>query len=136
MVLGFKSFEYFAKALQKDPENPRINLLKGISLLYTPETYGGGASRAIEFLSKSVNLFEKENIKNPILPSWGKEEPYTFLGIAYKQKKEYDKAFVTSEEAEGGCTADSKGHFRLSLKSLKNSQKVKLVFWRQYCFGR
>lgn len=92
MVLGFKSFEYFAKALQKEPNNPRINLLKGTSDLYTPEIYGGGPDNAIGYFNKSINLFEKENIKDPIKPSWGKEEAYTFLGIAYKQKKEYDKA--------------------------------------------
>lgn len=92
MALAFKSNEYLAKALEKDPENPRINLLKGISILFTPEQFGGGADNALEFLNKSVNLFESESIKDPIKPSWGKEEAYTFLGMAYKQKNEYDKA--------------------------------------------
>ncbi len=92
MTLGFKIFEYFAKASEIDPDNPRINLLQGISLLYTPEEYGGGADKSIEFLRKSVSLFEKENIQDPLKPSWGREEAYTFLGSAYKQKKEYEKA--------------------------------------------
>ena len=39
-----------------------------------------------------MNLFEKESIKDPLKPSWGKEEAYTFLGIAYKQKNELDQA--------------------------------------------
>jgi len=89
MELAFKSYEYLAKALEKEPENPRINLLKGTSILFTPEQFGGGADNAMEFLNKSVNLFEKESIKDPIKPSWGKEEAYTFLGMAYKQKNEY-----------------------------------------------
>jgi len=92
MALGFKTFEYFTKAFENDPDNPRINLLKGASVLYTPEAFGGGADNAIEFLKKSVNFFEKEDIKDPLKPSWGKEEAYVFLGIAYKEKKEYDKA--------------------------------------------
>ncbi len=92
MALGYRSNEYIAKALEKGPENPRINLLKGVSILFTPEQFGGGADNAMEFLKKSVNLFEKENIKDPIKPSWGKEEAYTFLGMAYKQKNEFDQA--------------------------------------------
>ena len=92
MALGFRSNEYIAKALEKDPENPRINLLKGASILFTPEQFGGGADNAMEFLNKAVNLFERETIKDPMKPSWGKEEAYTFLGIAYKQKNEFDKA--------------------------------------------
>jgi tetratricopeptide (TPR) repeat protein len=92
MELGFRSYEYLAKALEKEPENPRINLLKGASILFTPEQFGGGADNALEFLHKSVNLFEKETIKDPIKPSWGKEEAYTFLGMAYKQKNEHIEA--------------------------------------------
>lgn len=92
MALAFKSNGYLAKALEMAPENPRINLLKGISILFTPEQFGGGADNAMEFLNKSVNLFEKEIIKDPIKPSWGKEEAYTFLAMAHKQKSEYDKA--------------------------------------------
>jgi len=92
MALGAKSYEYLAKAFEKNPDNPRINLLKGTSILFTPEVYGGGADNALEFLEKSVSLFEKENIKNSLKPSWGREEAYTFLGMAYAQKKEYDKA--------------------------------------------
>ena len=92
IVIGLKIPEYFASAFQKDPNNPRINLLKGISVFYTPEAYGGGAKKAIEFFNKSINSFEKEHIEDPIKPSWGKEEAYLYLGLAYKQIKEYDKA--------------------------------------------
>lgn len=99
MSLGPKSVEYSAKALEKDPDNPRINLMQGISLLYTPEAYGGGADKAIEFLEKTISLFEKENIKDALKPSWGKEEAYTFLARAYAQKKEYDKALELLRKA-------------------------------------
>ena len=92
MTLGFRIFEYFTKAFEKDPDNPRINLLKGISDLYTPEAYGGGPDAAMKSLVKSVNLFEQENVKDPVKPSWGKDEAYTFLGMAYTSKKEYIKA--------------------------------------------
>ena len=92
MTLGMKIYEYFGMAFEKEPENPRVNLLKGSSDLHTPEEFGGGPDRAIETLTKAVALFEKEKIKDPMKPSWGKEEAYTFLGMAYKQKGDVDKA--------------------------------------------
>ena len=35
---------------------------------------------------------EKEKIEDPLKPSWGKDEAYTFLGIAYNQKGDKNKA--------------------------------------------
>ena len=92
MSLGFEIYQYFGKAFEKSPKNPRIYFLKGSSELFTPAEYGGGADIAIKTLAKSVDLFEKENIEDPVKPSWGKDEAYTFLGMAYNQKGDQDKA--------------------------------------------
>jgi tetratricopeptide (TPR) repeat protein len=92
ITLGMASFDYSARALEKDPENPRIHLLKGISLFYTPEAYGGGVDNAIDSLRRAAILFEKEIVSDPFKPSWGKEEAYAYLGISYKQKKDFEKA--------------------------------------------
>jgi len=92
MSLGFQIFQYFGEALEKNPNNPRIHLLKGLSDLFTPEEYGGGPDTAIQTLNKSVELFEKEDIKDFMKPSWGKDEAYTFLGMAYNQIGERDSA--------------------------------------------
>lgn len=92
MSLGFQIFQYFGEALEKNPDNPRIHLLKGLSALFTPEEYGGGPDAAIKTLNKSVELFEKEDIKDSMKPSWGKDEAYTFLGMAHNQKGESDRA--------------------------------------------
>ncbi|MBN2244804.1 MAG: tetratricopeptide repeat protein [Candidatus Aminicenantes bacterium] len=92
MSLGLQIFQYMEKALDKSPDNPRVHYLKGISELYTPVQYGGGADAATKTLGRSVELFAKENITEGYLPSWGKEEAYTFLGMAYSQKGEKEKA--------------------------------------------
>lgn len=92
MSLGLQSFQYMGKAESKSPDNPRVHYLKGISELYTPEQFGGGADKAIKTLSRSVELFDKENIEEEFMPSWGKEEAYTFLGMAYIQKGNSEKA--------------------------------------------
>jgi tetratricopeptide (TPR) repeat protein len=92
MSLGFQIFQYFSKALQKSPDNPRIHFLKGVSDLFTPEQFGGGPDAAIKTLNHCVELFEKEEIIDPVKPSWGEEEAYTFLGMAHSQKGETEKA--------------------------------------------
>jgi tetratricopeptide (TPR) repeat protein len=92
MSLGFQIFQYFGKAFEKSPDNPRVHFLKGVSDLFTPEQFGGGPDAAIKTLSKCIELFEKEEIKDPVKPSWGKEEAYTFLGMAHNQKGEAEQA--------------------------------------------
>jgi tetratricopeptide (TPR) repeat protein len=92
MTLGMASFDYLSKAVAKEPENPRIHLLQGISLFYTPQEYGGGADKAIESLARAVSHFDREVVRDPLQPSWGKDEAYTYLGIAYEQKKDFEKA--------------------------------------------
>lgn len=99
MSLGIQSFQYFGKAFAKSPENPRVHYLKGVSDLYTPEQYGGGADAAIKTLTKSVELFEKENIQDPVLPSWGKDEAYVFLGMAHNMKGDKERAAELFEKA-------------------------------------
>jgi len=92
MTLGMKSNEYLGKALNMEPDNPRVLYFKGSSELFTPEAYGGGADKAIATLGEAVELFEKEKVEDPMKPSWGKEEALTFLGMAHEQKGEKDKA--------------------------------------------
>jgi tetratricopeptide (TPR) repeat protein len=92
MSLVFQLNDNLEKAVANDPENPRVNLIKGISVMYTPAQFGGGADVAIPTLTKSVSFFEKEKVDNPMVPSWGIEEAYTFLAMAYQQKGDKDKA--------------------------------------------
>lgn len=99
MSLGFQTYQYFGKAFEKSPENPRVHYLKGTSDLYTPPEYGGGADAAIRTLTKSVELFEKENIEDPVKPSWGKDEAYMFLGMAHNMKGDNDKAAELFQKA-------------------------------------
>jgi imidazolonepropionase-like amidohydrolase len=99
MSLGFQTYQYFGQAFEKSPENPRVHYLKGVSDFYTPAEYGGGADAAIKTLTKSIELFAKENIQDPVLPSWGKDEAYTFLALAYNQKGDKEKAAQLFQKA-------------------------------------
>ena len=99
MTLGMKSFGAFDQALQKTPSNPRIHLLQGIYLLYVPEAFGGGPDRSLESLVKAAGFFEAEKLEDPMKPDWGRDEAYTYLGIAYKRKGDAGKAREMLEKA-------------------------------------
>lgn len=121
MFLGMEIERYFALALDKSPENPRVNLLRGVSLFYTPEMFGGGAKNALKFLEKAVSLFEKEKIENPLLPSWGKDEAYTFLGITYGKLGETEKAILALKKAIE--INPNFGYARIQLEALEKERK-------------
>lgn len=55
-------------------ENPRIYYLEGVSLLFTPEEYGGGKKVARPLLEKSVSKFSAFKPQSAIAPQWGKME--------------------------------------------------------------
>jgi hypothetical protein len=71
-----------AKKLRKD--NPRIYLLQGLGLLYTPETYGGGKKRALPYFEKAQALYDQEKEGVIEKPFWGK--PINALYLAQCQQ--------------------------------------------------
>ncbi len=76
---------------EKAQDNPRAYLVMGISKLFTPPMYGGSVDRAIEYLTKSVNLFQQIGESEPPY-SWGYADALIFLAIAYKKKGMHEKA--------------------------------------------
>ncbi len=77
---GPKSARILDKALSLEPENPRIHLIHGISLNFTPKSFGGGKARAKESLIKAAEYFIKDN-PEPIMPDWGHSDVYAWLGL-------------------------------------------------------
>lgn len=99
MTLGPKSGSYFEKALQMDSLNPRTYLLLGISKYNTPKMFGGGMDKAETNLIKAIQLYGRISPTDSLLPTWGHEEAYAWLGKVYMEKKEYEKAQIQFEKA-------------------------------------
>ena len=59
------------KAKAKNADNPRIYLLQGQSLFYTPEQYGGGKAVACPLLKQAAEKFATFKPASSIHPSWG-----------------------------------------------------------------
>jgi tetratricopeptide (TPR) repeat protein len=97
--LGPKAGSYFERALQVDSLNPRTFLLLGISKYNTPKMFGGGMDKAESNLLKAIHLYETVSSPDSLLPTWGYEEAYAWLGKVYMEKKEYEKAQAQFEKA-------------------------------------
>jgi len=61
------------KALELNPDNPRVYYLRATMMLHTPEAYGGGAAKALPIYQIAVEKFRIFEPKTTISPNWGKE---------------------------------------------------------------
>jgi cytochrome c-type biogenesis protein CcmH/NrfG len=71
MELSQKANEVLGKALYENPENPRAMYLLGMNIRHTPEGFGGGCANALPKFMAAKALFEKESMKQGIMPRWG-----------------------------------------------------------------
>jgi tetratricopeptide (TPR) repeat protein len=106
---GPKSGKLMGKAMALEPENPRINLINGISMKFTPESFGGGVASAKLYLNKAAELFIVDS-PEPIMPSWGHSDVYAWLGLI---------------ELDGKNSAEAKVHFEKALEINPNNNWVK-----------
>ena len=79
MEYGPEIQSYLDDALQQDPTNPRPEYLKGQSLKYTPEQFGGGCANAKPVLESSLDKYNKFTPTSEIHPNWGKQRLETVL---------------------------------------------------------
>ena len=61
------------KALELNPDNPRVYFLRATMTFHTPEAYGGGASKALSLYLVAEEKFNIFKPKTAISPDWGKE---------------------------------------------------------------
>ena len=81
IVLGPRSGTAIAKAMQLEPQNPRVHFISGINAYFTPKMFGGGKNKARRALKKALQLFPQYHSSSPLYPDWGYPETYAWLGI-------------------------------------------------------
>ncbi|NBC64509.1 MAG: tetratricopeptide repeat protein [Bacteroidetes bacterium] len=99
MKYGPKSESAMDKALAQNPDNPRVRMLNGVGLLNKPSMFGGSVTGAIEEFKVAGDLFTTYEPENEYLPTWGHAENYAWLGQAYEQNKQPEKAKQAYEKA-------------------------------------
>lgn len=97
--VGPKANSLIEAALEMDPRNPRVLLQAGVSKYNTPEFYGGDKEKAIKFFTLAIENFKNNNDESDVKPSWGELDAYAWLGKAYTDNGEYDKAVDILESA-------------------------------------
>lgn len=89
-VLSSKITENAEKALELDSTNLRGWYVLGSNDFYTPASFGGG-KKVEYYLRKAISITPK-NIKNPYLPTWGREYAFELLIRYYIQNKKINEA--------------------------------------------
>ena len=81
---GPEAAAQLAAAKSYNPENPRVYLLEGQSLLFTPEQWGGSKSKAQTTLALALTKFAAFKPETAISPKWGESYARTLLQNASK----------------------------------------------------
>jgi hypothetical protein len=68
-------------AKKLNPENPRIYLLEGQDLYYTPEQFGGDKAEAKKRFETSMEKFRTLKPESSIHPAWGLPALNYFLSL-------------------------------------------------------
>lgn len=84
MELGPRAGSEHQRAQGLAPENPRVLLAGGVSLLFKPAFVGGSPEKALKAFEKAVELFKKE-VPHGEAPSWGAAEAYMWVGQAQQR---------------------------------------------------
>ena len=101
MALGPETKRVLEKSKRLDGNNPRVVLIDGMSDYYTPTIFGGDKQRAISKIEHALELFAKEEIRDPFQASWGYDEAYAQLGIMRQDAEDIEgarEAFVKALE--------------------------------------
>jgi hypothetical protein len=71
---GQESSGQMEAAMKQDPTNPRPYFLKGQTLKYTPEQFGGGCATAKPELQTALDKFATFKPASELSPNWGKTQ--------------------------------------------------------------
>ncbi|HBH49777.1 MAG TPA: hypothetical protein DDX98_14120 [Bacteroidales bacterium] len=74
-----KAAACFNDALEYNPDNPRPIYLQAISVMHTPEQYGGGKQRACPMFNQASEMFTHFKPEKPFYPQWGADQCEQYL---------------------------------------------------------
>ena len=99
MTLGPKSGKEMGKAIELDPKNPRNYLIAGWSAYFTPKMFGGGKGKAKNYFEQAIAYFDSFKVTDPLLPDWGQDEAYAWLGVAQMENEEFEASKINFNKA-------------------------------------
>jgi tetratricopeptide (TPR) repeat protein len=91
--LGAKVMKYKKRALELDPQNPRVHYLTGASYYHAPGILGG-REKSLEHFLRAEALYEREIMarKDPWQPQWGYSACLAFTAQVYAKAGDRERA--------------------------------------------
>ena len=96
-LIGEKSKKSFEKAIKLEPKNLRAYLGMASLDFYTPEKYGG-KKETVKYIKKALAQPDQP-LRNPMLPSWGRNTAYEIIINYYLEAGDKEKAKAYYKEA-------------------------------------
>lgn len=96
---GPKSEDAINRALELAPQNPRVVMMNGISLMHKPGMFGGSVEKAINEFKEAAELFKEYDPPSNLHPDWGTAENYAWMAQAYIQQGELQQAKLAYQSA-------------------------------------
>ncbi|HEX9974872.1 MAG TPA: hypothetical protein VGD14_22650, partial [bacterium] len=99
MTLGPKAGNEMDKAMELEPKNPRNYLIEAWSAYFTPKMFGGSREKAKKYFEQAIAHFDSFHVTDPLLPDWGHDEAFAWLGVAQMQDEEFEAARTNFDRA-------------------------------------
>lgn len=96
MFYGPKSARSISKARELAPNNPRVNLVSGVSDYFTPTLFGGSKTQALKALDKAIAEYATDQGSGY---HWGLAEAYVWRGIVHMELNDNAKALADWQQA-------------------------------------
>ena len=93
MAIGPLGDEHLIRALELEPENPRVLGIQGLDLIHSPAQYGGDPEQGMEVLANASHRIAAERARpGSPAPAWGKALIPLWLAQQTAQRGEATKA--------------------------------------------
>jgi tetratricopeptide (TPR) repeat protein len=113
------------KVKKLDASNPRYHFMKGLSMLYTPESFGGGTDNALKSFGKAYDVFQTRKEAEEYYPDWGYDMTCGFLSLTYMKRDnegDLDKAKIYLDK---GLEINPNSGFLLNTVTKQYEEKTK-----------
>ena len=114
-TLGQAAGESIGRAVDLEPNNPRLVLMHGMAIFNTPAEFGGSTKEGEALFRRALQLFDKEPADKP-WPNWGRFDAHLWLGQALARR---------------GDNAGARAEYAAALEIGPDSNWVRLVLLPQ-----
>ena len=61
--------------------------------------FGGGKGKAKNYFEQAIAYFDSFKVTDPLLPDWGQDEAYAWLGVTQMENEEFEASKINFNKA-------------------------------------